>query len=131
MAKAGLVVLMAAGCLFLWIGLPLLWLVLTRHTEPDATRFVLVITGCALTMPIVGWGLYRLEGLYSGVSGTPARPARAGYLRSIGEERRSRRGLSLLDRMLVASALVALVALVAWWAFIADSPNPSGPLQPL
>ena len=39
--------------------------------------------------------------------------------------------LTLLDAFLVASAVVALVALVGWWAFLADSPNPSGPLQPL
>jgi hypothetical protein len=33
--------------------------------------------------------------------------------------------------MLIASAVVALILLVLWWAFLADNPNPSGPLQPL
>ncbi len=33
--------------------------------------------------------------------------------------------------MLVISALIALVGLVLWWFFIADTANPSGPLQPI
>jgi len=39
--------------------------------------------------------------------------------------------LTLLEIFLVVSAVVAVVVLVAWWAFLADSPNPSGPLQPI
>ena len=38
---------------------------------------------------------------------------------------------SLLEVTLVASAIIALIALVVWWAFLADSSDPSGPLQPI
>jgi hypothetical protein len=39
--------------------------------------------------------------------------------------------MSLLAVFLVVSAIIAAVALVVWWALLADSSNPSGPLQPL
>ena len=36
-----------------------------------------------------------------------------------------------LEPMLVLSGLIAVVGLVLWWFFVAESSNPSGPLQPI
>lgn len=52
------------------------------------------------------------------------------YRQSLGTSV-SRSGRSLLEVMLVESAAIALVALVLWWAFLADTVDPSGPLQPI
>ena len=123
---------MALGSLALWIAIPVAWLWLTRDLQPLATRFLVVIAGCAITMVAAGAVLFRLEAIYARVTGTPPpviEPPR--YLRTVADERRPRRRLTLLEAFLVASALVALAALIGWWAFLADSPNPSGPLQPL
>jgi hypothetical protein len=128
----GLIALMALGSLALWIAIPVAWLWVTRDLEPVATRFLIVIGGCVITMAGAGTLLFRLEDVYARVTGT-ADPVleRPKYLRTAAEERRARRQLTLLETFLVISAVIALVALVAWWAFLADSPNPSGPLQPL
>jgi hypothetical protein len=130
LVRAGLVVLMAAGSLLLWIGVPAAWLLLTRGME-SAPRFVVTIVGCVITMAAVGWLLFRLDGVYAriaGIDGPEAEPA--SWERRVGEKPGSR-PMTLLERMLVGSALVAVVALIVWWAFFADSSSPSGPLQPL
>lgn len=129
---AGLVALMALGSLALWIAIPAAWLWLTRDLQPVATRFLVVIGGCAITMVAAGALLFRLEAVYARLTGT-AGPVleRPKYLRTAAEDRRPRRRLTLLEIFLVVSAVVSLVALVVWWALLADSPNPSGPLQPV
>ena len=128
---AGLVALLALGSLALWTVIPGAWLWLTRDMSEGA-RFVICVPGSAITMFGAGALLYRLEGVYVRMTGKEAsrKPAPPGWRRSAGEPQ-SRRPLSLLDSFLVASAMVAVLGLVAWWAFLADAPDPSGPLQPL
>ncbi len=123
---------MALGSLALWIAIPFAWLWLTRDLESVATRFLIVIAGCAITMAAAGAILFRLEAIYARITGSAGPVAEPpGYLRTVAQDRRPRRQLTLLETFLVVSAVVAVVALVAWWAFFADSPNPSGPLQPI
>ncbi|MGH2984240.1 MAG: hypothetical protein ACRDK5_08310 [Solirubrobacterales bacterium] len=99
--------------------------------QPDATRYLTVIAGCAITMLVAAGFLYRVEAVYARMTGTASRLlAHSGWLRSVSDERRSRRRLTLLEIFMVVSAVVALVALVGWWAFLADSTNPSGPTAP-
>jgi hypothetical protein len=123
---------MALGSLALWIAIPVGWLWVTRHMQPLGARFLIVIVGCVGTMLGVGVFLYRLEAIHARMTGT-AEPelASPGWLRSVGDAGRPSRRLTLLEIFLVGSALVALVTLVVWWVFLADSPNPSGPLQPI
>jgi hypothetical protein len=129
---AAIVAAMAIGSLALWIAIPAAWLWLTRDLDEIGTRFLVVVPGCAITMLLAGALLFRLEAMHSRATGKPGSAlAPAGWLRSVGEEGRSRRSLTLLESLLVGSALIAILALVAWWAFLADSPSPSGPLQPL
>jgi hypothetical protein len=130
--KAGLIALMALGSLALWIAIPIAWLWVTRDLESVVTRFLVVIAGCAITMVSAGALLFHLEAVYARITGTTGpEPEPPRYLRTVAEERRPRRRLTLLEVFLVVSAVVAMVALVVWWAFLADSPNPSGPLQPI
>jgi hypothetical protein len=128
-ANAGLVALLVLGSLALWIAVPAAWLWLTRHADESGARFLMVLAGCAVTMPLVGWALYRLEAVYERSRGTSA--VRPSFMRSLSDDQKARRRLGLLDRLLIASAVIALIALVLWWALLADNPNPSGPLQPL
>jgi hypothetical protein len=108
--RMALVGLMALGSLALWTAIPAGWMYATREMEPAGARFVLTIFGCVASMIGAGSLLYRLEAAYFGTRGTR---------------------VGLLDRFMVASAVLALLALVVWWVVLADSPNPSGPLQPL
>lgn len=128
---AGVVALMALGSLALWIAVPAGWLWLTRGLESGGSRFVIALPGCVLSMICLGWLLYRLEAVYMRLSGRTAHePAPPSFLR-MNSDAEVGRGVSLLDGLLMASALAAMIALVAWWVFLADNPNPSGPLQPL
>ena len=132
MLTAALVVLMAVGSLALWTLIPAGWMYVTREIEPAGARFVLTIFGCVASMAGAGSLLYRLESVYFRASGTVAPdPARPSFLRTVSDDRAIRPRLGLLDTFMAASAVVALLALVLWWALLADSPNPSGPLQPL
>jgi hypothetical protein len=122
--------MMALGSLALWTLIPVLWLWLTRDLQPAVTRYVVAVGGCAITMLAAAALLYRLQLLYDRMTNAGAVTARPGWLRSVSDERRPRRRLTLLEAFLVGSALIALVALIGWWAFLADSPNPSGPTAP-
>jgi hypothetical protein len=127
-----MVAVMAIGSLAVWTVIPGAWLWLLRGLEPESTRFLVTIPGCALTMVAAVVLLYRVEAAHRAATGAPAEaPEPPAWRRSAGEDRGRGRKLSLLDAFLAASAVLALVALVAWWALLADSPNPSGPLQPL
>jgi hypothetical protein len=122
---------MALGSLALWIAIPSGWLWVTRHIEPLGARFLVVITGCVISMLGAGSLLFRLEAFYARTTGARPAVATPGWMRSVGDEGQSRPRMSLLEVLLVVSALIALLTLVVWWVFLADSPNPSGPLQPV
>jgi RsiW-degrading membrane proteinase PrsW (M82 family) len=120
---AGVIV---AGGFALWTLLPYAWLQLTGGMSPGA-RFVLVIVGLPITMALalvllVGVDTYR-QGLRAGwPDGAPG---------AIDEDPAEEGRSTLLELTLTVSAIIALVGLVLWWAFLADSPDPSGPLQPI
>jgi hypothetical protein len=110
LARLLLAATVVVGGLALWTVLPVAWLQLTSDLAPGG-RFVLVIVGLPLTMAI--W-----FGLLSQIDAHRTRLA--------GGE-----SSSLLEVTLVASAVTAVVALIVWWAFFAESADPSGPLQPI
>ena len=101
-----------AGSLALWTVVPIAWLYLTSGLAPGA-RFVLVIFGLPLTMGLTFMLLSSID-------------ARRRQVGASEDE-----GSSLLEVMLVVSGVVALVGLVAWWFLIANTADPSGPLQPV
>ena len=109
--NALLVAVILAGSLALWTVVPVGWLYLTGELVPNGgVRFVLAIFGVPLSMAAMFIALSRLESHRQRLS-PHARP--------------------LLEATLVASALLAVAGLVLWWFFLADSPDPSGPLQPI
>ena len=112
-ARAGLACIVIAGGFALWTVVPVGWMYLTGElVSGGGARFVLVLFGCPLTMAGAFVLLSAVEGQRRLLS--PASDP-----------------LPLLEVTLVASAVIAIVALVGWWALLADSPNPSGPLQPI
>lgn len=128
--RAALIGLLAIGSLAIWTAIPAGWMWVTRGIE-DGSRFLIVIAGCIASIAGAAVLLYRLEGVLHRVGGEPDRePGQPSWLRP-ASGRWKAAPLSLLDVFLVVSAIIAAVALVVWWAFFADSSNPSGPLQPL
>lgn len=110
------------GSLALWTAVPIGWMYFTGRLVADqGGRFVLVIFGVPLSIALVFTLLSRVDG----------HRRRLNPVVEPASENDRPKGHSLLEVMLVASAVVALVALVVWWFFIADTANPSGPLQPV
>ena len=120
---AGVIV---SGGLALWTLLPYSWLQLTGGLSPGA-RFVLVILGLPLTMALAFVLLVRIDAHRQELLAEHQHGSTDAIDESSAGDGRS----SLLEVTLVASAIIALVGLVLLWAFIADSPDPSGPLQPI
>ena len=105
---ATLVPVMGAGCLVLWIGIPLAWLRIGSWLS-DTGHVVLVVAlvACPITMVLWGWVLYRLNDL---------------HLQLTGQER------PLLEAMLVVSVLLAVPAMAIWFFVLAPGQQlPTGP----
>jgi hypothetical protein len=114
------------GGLALWTVIPYSWLQLTGGLSPGA-RFVLVILGLPLTMVLAFVLLIRVDAHRQHLRAEHQQGSTDVIDGSSAGDGRS----SLLEVTLVASAIIALIGLVMWWAFLADSPDPSGPLQPI
>jgi hypothetical protein len=138
--RAGLVALMLAGSLALWIGDPVLWMWITSRlesgTQPSMGPYGLMILGIALTAVAIGKALSRLQRYYAVVTGTAAtvriilpwrrslRDARHGG----SDDEDGRVPVGLLDVMMVVAVVIAVVALVVWFAIVQPAPPlPGGP----
>jgi len=109
---AGVIVV---GSFAFWTVVPIGWLYVTAgFVTHGGARFIIALFGCPLSMALFYVALSRVEAHRIALGPPPERGSR-----------------SLLEVMLVVSAVLALVALVLWWAFLADTVDPSGPLQPV
>jgi heme/copper-type cytochrome/quinol oxidase subunit 2 len=112
-ASAALVVLMLAGCLFLWIGVPLGWLWIGSQIQSSASLgAALMATMLGITVTIVAVVVV--------LSWLNRRHAEL-------QERRDRpvAGSSALEVMLVSSAGIAVVLFGIWFfGFAGTSPLP-------
>lgn len=125
-----LIACMAAGSIVLWIGIPVGWLYLVSHmvksTQPTLGPYVLVLFGIPLSMVIVGKLLFRLDRLYTRVTGQVSEVRfRTPWLKSVRGERATRRRLTVLEMTMVISVSTALVAFGIWFFFFAGSSIPS------
>jgi hypothetical protein len=112
-ASVTLVVLMLGGCLFLWVGVPLIWLWIGSQLQtstPVGTALMVTILGAIVSIvclvPLLGW-LNRQHLELKAARGLP-----------IGNT-------SPLEVMLVVTAAVAIVGFVVWFfGFSGSSPVP-------
>ena len=121
-----LAVIIWAGSLFLWIGVPVGGLWLAGEVTED--RRDVPVRGARrhpLAMIAVGLVLYRVHGVYERIRpGGRSSPARPAWLNAATEERpslrRLRDGRSLLDIAMAVSVVTALVLLLVWFFFLAE-----------
>ena len=111
--SAALMVLMLAGCIFLWIGVPLIWLWVgsrVQASQPLGTALMVAMVGAVATIVFVSAGLARLNRKHVELREARGLP--------IGES-------SPLEVMLVVSAGFAVVGFAIWFlAFSGSSPVP-------
>jgi hypothetical protein len=119
-----LIALMAVGSIFLWLGIPFLWIYGVSQSvdssQPSLGPYVAVLVGIPLSMVIVGKLLSRLNALYGRVTGTaPQVRVRTPWLRSMRDGRDTGRPRQILDVVMVLSVSVALVLFGLWFLLFA------------
>ncbi|WP_205699026.1 hypothetical protein [Conexibacter sp. SYSU D00693] len=121
----GLIALMALGSVFLWLGIPFLWIYgasqMVESSQPSLGPYVLVLFGIPISMVLVGKALSRLNRVYGDVTGTtPTVKVRTPWLRSMRGERDTDRPRTILDVVMVISVSVALALFGLWFLFFAE-----------
>jgi hypothetical protein len=127
-AKLGLIVAMIVCAQVLWVGSPMLWLwigsQMTSSQQGRMGPYFVIAIGILASTVAIAVALARLQRLYERVSGREALVrVRLPWLRSLRDER-STTEVTVLDLILVATAVGALVVLGLWFLFFAGSPLP-------
>jgi hypothetical protein len=131
LARLGLIVLMVLGALMLWIGNPVIWLWIgsqvTSSQQAGFGPYMLVGTGILVSTVIVAVALARLDRQYKAITGyAQTVRVRLPWLRSLRDEREASREITVLDFILVTTAVSAILAATVWFMLLAGSPLPGG-----
>ncbi len=112
-ASVLLVLVMLAGCLLLWIGVPVGWLWIGSQVQASAsvgTALMVTMLGAIASIVVIAWLLARVNRLHVEM--------REAHDLPIGET-------SALEVMLVVSAALAAVGFAVWFlGFSGSSPAP-------
>lgn len=127
--QAGLIALMTLASLMLWLGNPVIWLWIGSHTTGSQQGrmgpYLLVAFGILVSTVIVSVVLSRLNRAYQAATGhVPTVRVRLPWLRSLRGEEDSRPEVTVLDFVLVATALSAIVTFAFWFFVLAGSSLP-------
>jgi hypothetical protein len=126
-----LVLLMAAGSILLWIGLPLglIWIasMISDSSQPSMGPYLLILVGLPVGAIVIGKLLGMLDRAHGRVTGrTGGEQKRNTWMNSMGEKAATnRRQRSVLDTVMIVSVLSALVVGGIWFLLFAGSPLPS------
>ena len=130
LTQAGLVTVMVLGGLMLWFGNPVLWLwigsQLSENQRASMGPYAVVAIGIVASTILVSLGLARVHRRYQEVSGhIPTVRVRLPWMRSVRGEEDSRPEVTVLDVIVVSTALLGLLAALVWFLAFAGSPLPS------
>jgi hypothetical protein len=127
--QAGLIALMVLGGLMLWLGNPVIWLWIGSHmTGSQQARlgpYLAVAGGIVASTVIVSMLLARVNRRYQTVTGTTETVrVRLPWLRSLRGESDSRPEITVLDLVLVTTAVTGIAVAIFWFLFLAGSSLP-------
>jgi hypothetical protein len=129
-AGAGLVVVMAAGSVVMWLVSPVAWLWIasrmTDSSQPSLGPYLLVLVGMALTAVVIGKFLGVVNRAHMRVTGrlTDKRD-HASWNRSMRGERRPANDRGVLEQVMAISVSCALVLFGIWFFAFAGSSLPT------
>lgn len=123
-----MVAAMAAGSVFMWIGIPVGLIYLASRvadsSQPSLGPYLLILLGLPLGMGLVGRLLSILDRRYAAMLGQERR-YRPAWTKSMRGERGSTHKWTVLDSVMLWSVLVALLLSAIWFFAFAGSPLPS------
>jgi hypothetical protein len=125
-----LIVVMAIGSVFLWLGIPALWIYGVSQTvdttQPQLGPYLAIIVGVPVTMFVFGRLLYRLNQAYESVTGqTSEVRVQMPWHRSMRAERDTGRRTTVLEFVMISSVGLCLVAFAIWFFVFAGSSLPN------
>jgi hypothetical protein len=126
-----LILLMAAGSIMMWIGLPLglIWIAsaISDSSQPSMGPYLLILVGLPIGAIVIGKALGALDRMHGRVTGrTGGEQRRNTWMNSMGEKpSTNRRPRSVLDTVMIVSVLSALVIGAIWFLLFAGSPLPN------
>jgi hypothetical protein len=128
--QTGLVILMVLGGLMLWFGNPVIWLwigsQMSETQRASMGPYAVVALGIVVSTILVSLGLARIHRRYQEVSGhTPMVRVRLPWMRSVRGEEDARPEVTVLDVVVVLTALLGLLAAMVWFFALAGSPLPA------
>ena len=126
-----LVLLMGAGSIVMWLGVPLALIYaaaqLADSSTPSLGPYLLVFIGLPVGMAVMGKLLGWLDRLHAQwTRSADDRPQQAPWMRSLRGERGSTRKRGVLDTVMIVSVGLALVAFGVWFFGFAGSSLPGG-----
>jgi hypothetical protein len=121
---------MFIAALSLWTAVPLGWIYigskLCQTQFPTAVPYAVVAAGVTASILIITWLIGRLNGLYVSITDTSSMaPVRPPWLNSIGDTSSTVGPTTVIEAVLMSSALIAALALMVWFFLLANSPPPS------
>ena len=122
---------MVLGAMSMWTVIPFGWIwigsMITDTQQPSGGPYMVVFFGIVCSILAMSWVLSRLNRLYVRITGTTKLPTRylPAWRKSLSDERAGRRGMNVLEAVILASVLLAGVAMFIWFLFAAGSPLPS------
>jgi hypothetical protein len=130
LTQAGLVALMVLGGLMLWFGNPVIWLwigsQMSETQRASMGPYAVVALWIVVSTILVSLGLARIHRRYQEVSGhTPMVRVRLPWMRSVRGEEDARPEVTVLDVVVVLTALLGLLAAMVWFFALAGSPLPA------
>jgi uncharacterized membrane protein YgcG len=129
-AGFGLVVVMAAGSIVMWLVSPVVWLWIasrmTSSSQPSLGPYLLVLVGMVLTAVVIGKFLGIVNRVHMRVTGRLTnRRDHATWNRSMRGERKPANDRGVLEQVMLISVGCALVLFGVWFFAFAGSSLPS------
>ena len=123
--QAFLVTLMAFGSVFMWIGIPVLWLYgasqLYPTSQPSFALYFGVLVGICVSMALMGKLLGAMNRWHMRVTGSlPGRREQTIWLKSMRGDAAARRQHGILGPIMVISVGIALVLMGVWFLLFAE-----------
>jgi len=129
LAASAIFVVMLLAALALWTAIPVGWLWIGSKVSdtqfPAEGPYAVVAIGIVVTIVADAWLIGRLNALYVRVTGTNRLgPMRPSWLKSMRDTGSAADATTVVEAVMVASAMLAGLVLLLWFFLLAGSPLP-------